>query len=609
MSFAGFLRRRTGLLVLILLVIGVSALALAWRRLAPSPLKAGVEAYERRDWSKAAGLAAVRLQAAPNDREALRLLARATFRLGRDEQARGLYRTLDPRVFQAEDYYLLGLAMRSAGDLPVALSCWEAGRDADPGRTDILESLAQVCLKLSRFHEALGVAEALAKHSGWEGRADLIAAAARLGLGEPAAAAVGFERALTREPALPDAPGPADDYRKQLARTLLQQAQPGSARNALRAVLAHGADPEAQWLLSRVAIQERAWTEAAEALMIGRAYRESHPLEPEPAPYIGAARCGDCHREIHDAQQSSRHAQTFWYAGDLPGRWLPDGEVPDPKNPRVTHRIVREGGTLRFETREGKNVADAQVEFAFGSGDRGLTLLARDREGRARECRLSRYAERQAWDVTTGQPPEPAPGEGYLGRVLSPDLAFLCLDCHTTLPRAARERSGPEAADHGIGCERCHGPGGNHVRAVEAEFSDLAIARPRAVPGGRSLQLCQQCHRSPAGKTARTDPKAVRFAATSLVWSACYTMTGGALDCITCHDPHHNADHTPAHYERKCISCHASSNRTGGDDVSARRTPVCPVNARDGCIGCHMPAVSGQIPHSTFTDHFIRVRR
>jgi formate-dependent nitrite reductase cytochrome c552 subunit len=33
------------------------------------------------------------------------------------------------------------------------------------------------------------------------------------------------------------------------------------------------------------------------------------------------------------------------------------------------------------------------------------------------------------------------------------------------------------------------------------------------------------------------------------------------------------------------------------------------VNPNRGCIDCHMPAVKDVVPHSTFTDHFIRVHR
>ena len=70
----------------------------------------------------------------------------------------------------------------------------------------------------------------------------------------------------------------------------------------------------------------------------------------------------------------------------------------------------------------------------------------------------------------------------YLGMPLTEDAVRRCFSCHVTNPQAVLETSGPEAADHAIGCEKCHGPGGNHVLAVAAKFPDLAIARPAWPP-------------------------------------------------------------------------------------------------------------------------------
>jgi hypothetical protein len=33
------------------------------------------------------------------------------------------------------------------------------------------------------------------------------------------------------------------------------------------------------------------------------------------------------------------------------------------------------------------------------------------------------------------------------------------------------------------------------------------------------------------------------------------------------------------------------------------------VNSSTGCISCHMPKVQTDVPHTTFTDHVIRVDR
>jgi hypothetical protein len=39
------------------------------------------------------------------------------------------------------------------------------------------------------------------------------------------------------------------------------------------------------------------------------------------------------------------------------------------------------------------------------------------------------------------------------------------------------------------------------------------------------------------------------------------------------------------------------------------RRVACPVNPATDCLKCHMPKVDGAAPHSSFTDHQIRVHR
>ena len=78
---------------------------------------------------------------------------------------------------------------------------------------------------------------------------------------------------------------------------------------------------------------------------------------------------------------------------------------------------------------------------------------------------------------------------------------------------------------------------------------------------------------------------------------------------MTCHDPHHDAETSAAYYEAKCLGCHAATadaHRPSPEDP--RRVP-CPVNPTSDCLRCHMPSVKGAVPHSAFTDHYIRVRR
>ncbi len=211
------------------------------------------------------------------------------------------------------------------------------------------------------------------------------------------------------------------------------------------------------------------------------------------------------------------------------------------------------------------------------------------------------------------RPPQPSTSAS----ALTADAVRRCVLCHVTDPRATLEQTGPTASDHGIGCERCHGPGGNHVLAVATGFPDLAIARPSLVSGGPIVKLCGQCH-SPLGREVSPEEStAVRFQATTLTWSRCYSESDNALDCVSCHDPHRNVTKSPEAYESKCLSCHSGPDagglaRSRGHKIKpqgAVEPARCPVNPKTGCISCHMPAVRDVVPHSTFTDHFIRVHR
>jgi hypothetical protein len=173
-----------------------------------------------------------------------------------------------------------------------------------------------------------------------------------------------------------------------------------------------------------------------------------------------------------------------------------------------------------------------------------------------------------------------------------------------------RDRTGPEAADHAIGCEGCHGPGGLHPAAVAAEAQDPAIVNPPRPAAAARNQLCGRCHSQhflemPA---AMTDPRWARFPGSTLPQSRCYTESGGGLSCVTCHDPHRDAGTAAASYEAVCLSCHARS-RAPDRTVAvgeAFRSP-CPVNPQNDCLRCHMPKVAYPRLHTAFTDHYIRV--
>lgn len=589
---------------------------LAWLNLFPDPLGQGHSAYDRGDWRAASKWARQVLRERPGDRGALRLLSRSAARQGRDDLAQAIYGRLGEAEMQGEDYLLLATGFLRQGRAEPALGVLERGRQAEPDHAGILHELARLYARLKRFEEAAEAAERLATLPGWEARGALILGLLRLELTDPDGASEALGRAVRIDPTLRGAPAPPAEVRKVLARSLLQAGRPAEARAQLRVVLAAGRDAEASWLLSRAWLQAGAVDEAEEALASAGADGAGGPPRSEPAPYVGAARCAGCHRAIYQDQTSSRHARTLSRATDLSKLALPDHPLLDPAEAGVTHALWRDGDAIRVATRTDNQAYRAVVEYALGSGDRGLSLVARDDQNRPRVLRMSLYKDRSIWDLTSGVKLHPDDPRELLGRGLNDAALATCLDCHRTSRHAARSPAAPEAADRGIGCERCHGPGGDHLKAVETGFVELAIGRPKLTDAAQITGLCAQCHSPDDPSVGPDDPRFVRFQTRTLIRSRCYLESGGALSCLTCHDAHRDAETSASVYEAKCLDCHATSapppragrTRPAVLAPGTHRTP-CPINPTRDCLKCHMPAVGGAAPHTMFTDHYIRAPR
>jgi tetratricopeptide (TPR) repeat protein len=574
------------------------------------PFGRGVSAYHHGDWQAAAAEARAILKARPSDDRALRLLARASARLGRDDSAEAIYRKLGTGRMEAEDLFLLGRGLLRRGLTGPALASLGAARDAQPDHAETLDALAQYWAESRSLTDAADAAERLMRQPGWEVRGALRLGRLRLDLFDPAGAARLLAGALERDPDLDRAGIAPHAARMLLARALLQDRRPAEARAALQEASSGPGDPEAAWLLSRALLQEGHGAEAGAALTRAGGFGTGDPMLPEPAPFVGAATCAACHPGEFRAQQASRHARTLRRTDELTGLPWPDRAVVDPNNPRVAHRLGRVGDRVEAEARVDGRVLRAVVTYALGSNRQGQSYLARDEAGQVRELRIARYPRAPEWDRTMEHPAVPLDAAGYLGRPVSPESVRKCLHCHATHFRDAGEPDDrPEGRDRGIGCERCHGPGGHHRPAIEAHLPEPAIARPRLASAARVVALCADCHSAPPATTP-ADAGFIRYQASGFVLSRCYTGSGEAFGCVTCHDPHQDAATSAASYEAKCLDCHSASGSPapGPRATSGSTGPTCPINPRRDCLACHMPRVEGAVPRTVFTDHQIRVR-
>ncbi len=594
---------------------GATATTLWWARGMPpaDPLGAAIAAYERRDWPAAERAARTQLKLNHQDLRALRLLARALYRQANDQTAATIDQRLDENTAMPEDYFLRGQAFARGGQTDSAIMAWQRAVERDGHHLEARLALEEIFFRNDRLSNAERVAESLAAEPGKEALGEVALGQVHAQWGNPAGAAQALERAL-KHPEQWDQTADSHRLRRLLARSLLQLSEPARARTVLTSMPESANDPEIAWLLSRSDLQQGI-PSPDQRVALARAYRALHLVEPEPAPFVGEGRCALCHKQTYQTQHKSRHARTYLPPQQFSRVPFPATPIADPANPQVNHTFKTTGAGIKVDTTVGNHVYQTIVDYAFGSGDRGLTLVGHDSGGQSFEFRLSYYAKPIGWDVTSGHPRDSdLPAAIYQGLAVSADEIRNCMDCHNTHPYAILTGKGPEASDRAIGCERCHGPGGNHLNAVAAKSADLAIARPSLATGAPVVGLCSECHspRHRSTKLSPGSPDSVRFQGATFTWSRCYSESANALDCVTCHDPHRDVEKSAAWYESRCLECHSAA---GTGKAKARAPTVaqrasntfCPVQPKSGCIACHMPKRKTPMAHALFTDHFIRV--
>jgi predicted CXXCH cytochrome family protein len=333
--------------------------------------------------------------------------------------------------------------------------------------------------------------------------------------------------------------------------------------------------------------------------------------------YVGGAVCRDCHPGEAALQERSGHQRTLWRAEDGSlTKWLIGQRVRDPEQADVAWSYHLEDGILIAQRSQGDRTERFPLEFGFGSGKRGVTFVTTEPAANPTktatatgpagiEHRISYFAATRSLGLTPGHSHDSADESDHeivpQGRRLAPDRLRLCFSCHAT----STSKRGSGQLDTAtmianVTCERCHGPGSEHIEAVRMGKADrkASTAQDLDEPFVQTM-LCGECHRTPA-MTAdeRIHPDnsdIVRFQPVGLSMSPCYRKGASGLKCTSCHDPHARARTDRAAYDAVCLSCHRSTNQRN-----------CPVSPRAKCTDCHMPRrkVSGD---STFTDHWIRI--
>ena len=239
---------------------------------------------------------------------------------------------------------------------------------------------------------------------------------------------------------------------------------------------------------------------------------------------------------------------------------------------------------------------------------------------------VSYYSRRAKWDISPGY-------QQHRSLYLTRAVSTKCLQCHASRlqPVAGTENrfETPPFLEGGVSCERCHGPGGNHVAKMSAgdRTALREIVNPAKLDGARRDSVCAQCHLTGAARVGRAASARAAYQPGGLlsdntiffVWSAgesplsganshfeklqqsaCKRASGDRLWCGSCHDPHFEPEPSRRadYYRSRCLGCHKPAACT--ENLAARR------KSQDDCAACHMAKGSvRETEHPVFTDHSI----
>lgn len=172
-----------------------------------------------------------------------------------------------------------------------------------------------------------------------------------------------------------------------------------------------------------------------------------------------------------------------------------------------------------------------------------------------------------------------------------------CIGCHVT----NFDVDAKSWTELGVGCESCHGPGGNHAESMDA----ADIVNPKKIDAKMKDMICGQCHSvgtDPSGKTKFSmtfvpgEDLAKHFKLAEKVEegqanaqynefiTSKHSATG--MKCTACHEPHGGDKATGPHQLRKpvtdlCLGCHKAK-------IKSLKEHAPSAGDTDTCATCHM---------------------
>jgi hypothetical protein len=324
--------------------------------------------------------------------------------------------------------------------------------------------------------------------------------------------------------------------------------------------------------------------------------------------FVGADMCKKCHAEAFNSHAQTSHFLTSSNANEknIKGSFKNGKNTFTYNNDLYVAMEKRDSGLCQVVYYKGEEKIALKFGLAIGSGTKGQSY-ARWEENKLFQLPLTYYTIAGKWANSPGFPNKVQYERPITAR---------CIECHATYADvfssagSAAEQFNEKTIITGITCEKCHGPGAQHVKFYTenpGEKGGKYIVNPGKLSRQQQLDLCALCHggrlenKQPAfsyvagdtlshffntdglNKTGRNyvsvDVHGNQFGLMSA--SKCFLKSN--MTCNSCHSAHANERGKTQLFSSRCQTCH-----TGEHKVVPGMNAVPASIIRSNCIDCHM---------------------
>ncbi len=386
-------------------------------------------------------------------------------------------------------------------------------------------------------------------------------------------------------------------------------------------------------------------------------YKNHH----DSTKYVGMNTCRLCHQDIYNSFIKTGMGKSFDVASQQKSAGNYHQSIIQDKIGNFYYKAFWQKDSLRIlEYRlQGKDTIHKRLEtvnYIIGSGQHTNSHI-QSVNGYLTQMPMTFYTQKQTWDLPPGF--ENGNNTRFLRKI-----GLECMSCHNSYPQfVLGSENKYTSVETGIGCERCHGPGGTHVaerstgtKIDTSKYIDYSIVNPAKLSIDAQFDICQRCHLQ--GNTVLKEGKSfydfkpgmklndymtvflpkyknaddefiMASHADRLKQSKCFIKSKilatevleipnskslkpykNALTCITCHNPHVSVRETNKEvFNDACKNCHHEmiNDKCKIINGATHQKTNIKEQATSNCVSCHMPSSGSiDIPHVTVHDHYIR---